>query len=408
MRAIPAQFFDTPAVAALRSGDWVAPARIRRVSWLMIAFAGAALFLLLISSNGMEDFAGRPLGTDFSDVWSAGKLTLAGSPEAAYDPALHYAAQQQAFADPEIPFYGWHYPPFFLLAAAALALLPYPLAWAAWMATTLPAYMLVVRRIAPVALVSLAALAFPAVFVNLTHGQNGFLTAGLIGAAMLALDRRPVVAGILIGLLAYKPQFGVLIPLVLIASGRWKTFAAASATVLTLIAVTYVAFGRDVWLAFFGSAHFTRTVVLEAGSTGFEKIQSAFSAVRLWGGPVGLAYAVQAALGLTLAVSCVAIWRSRASHPVKAAALITASLLATPYVMDYDMTVLAPAMAFFAMRGFENGFRPYEKTALATVWAAPLFARSIAGLTGVPLGLLAMLCLYAVIFVRARAEHLTA
>lgn len=396
---------ESRVIAALKSGDWVSPARIRRVSWLMVVFAGAALFLLLISSNGMQDFAGRPLGTDFSDVWSAGKLAREGAPEAAYDPALHYAAQQQAFADPDVPLYGWHYPPFFLLVAAALSLLPYTLAWGAWMAATLPVYMVVVRRIAPVALAPLAALAFPAVFVNLTHGQNGFLTAALIGGAMHVLDRRPLLAGLLIGLLAYKPQFGVLIPLILIATGRWKTFAAASATVLVLISVTYAAFGRDIWLAFFDSAWFTRAVVLEAGDTGFEKMQSIFAAARLMGGPVSLAYALQGVLALGLAVTCVWIWRSRAGLSVKAAALITASLLATPYAMDYDMTALAPAIAFLAARGLEAGFRPWEKTALAAAWTAPLFARSLAGLIGLPLGLIAMLGLYAVIFARARTEH---
>ena len=75
----------------------------------------------------------------------------------------------------------------------------------------------------------LLALAFPAVFVNIGHGHNGFLTAALIGAGLLMLDRRPILAGILFGLMAYKPQFGVLIPLVLAATGRWRAFLAARA-----------------------------------------------------------------------------------------------------------------------------------------------------------------------------------
>ena len=78
----------------------------------------------------------------------------------------------------------------------------------------------------------LLALAFPAVYVNLAHGQNGFLSAALLGGSLLILDQRPKLAGVLIGLLAYKPQFGVLIPLVLIATGRWTVIAAAAATVL--------------------------------------------------------------------------------------------------------------------------------------------------------------------------------
>ena len=142
----------------------------------------------------------------------------------------------------------------------------------------------------------LLAVAFPAVFVNLGHGHNGFLTAALFGAALVTLDRRPIVAGILFGLLAYKPQFGVLIPLVLIASGRWRCFAAAAATVALFALATTLAFGADVWDAFLASTRFTRIVVLEQGDTGWHKIQSVFSWVRMWGGSIALAYAVQGAV----------------------------------------------------------------------------------------------------------------
>jgi len=122
------------------------------------------------------------------------------------------------------------------------------------------------------------------VLVNIGHGQNGFLTAALLGGALHWLDRRPLLAGVLIGLLAYKPQFGVLIPLALLANGRWSSIGAAAATVAALVAVSYVTLGSEVWHAFANSTTFTRTVVLEQGGTGWEKIQSIFSAARMWGG----------------------------------------------------------------------------------------------------------------------------
>ena len=111
----------------------------------------------------------------------------------------------------------------------------------------------------------LLAVAYPAVFVNLGHGHNGFLTAALMGGALVHLDRRPWLAGILFGLLAYKPQFGLMIPLVLVVTGRWRTIAAAAATVLALAAATTLVFGVDVWTAFLEGTRFTRIVVLEAG-----------------------------------------------------------------------------------------------------------------------------------------------
>ncbi len=149
----------------------------------------------------------------------------------------------------------------------------------------------------------LLALAFPAVLIDVGHGQNGFLTAALIGGALVMLDRRPIVAGILFGLLVYKPQYGLLLPLVLAVSGRWKCFGAAAATVALLTIATTLTFGASVWHAFLISTHFTRTVVLEQGNTGWYKIQSVFAWARMWGAPIPLAYALQGAATVAVAAA---------------------------------------------------------------------------------------------------------
>ena len=207
----------------------------------------------------------------------------------------------------------------------------------------------------------LLALAFPAVFVNLGQAHNGFLTAALIGAALAQLDRRPWLAGVLIGCLAYKPQFGLLIPLVLIASGRWRVFAAAAATVALLALAVTLAFGAEVWTAFLASTKFTRTVVLEQGGTGWYKIQSVFSWVRMWGGGIALAYGAQAAVTLAIAAALTWLWRSPAAYPLKAAALVIGCALATPYSLDYDLMLLAPAIAYLALDGWARGFAPWRE-----------------------------------------------
>jgi alpha-1,2-mannosyltransferase len=313
---------------SLRSGDWITRERVRcAAAALLIAFI-AALTYLVATANGLNDALGRPLGTDFSNVYAAGTLVRDGEPQAPFDPAQQYAREQAIFG-PATPFYGWHYPPFFLLVAAALATMPYLLALTVWQGATLALYLLALRMIvtdppdqlprqapAPAAkpgpdpLWLLLALAFPAVFINFGHGHNGFLTAALIGAALMCLDRRPALAGVLIGLLAYKPQFGLLLPVVLVASGRWRVFAAAAATVAVLAALTTAALGTSVWDAFLASTRFTRIVVLENGETGWQKIQSVFSAVRMWGGPVPVAYAVQGAVTLALAAAMAWLWRA--------------------------------------------------------------------------------------------------
>ena len=142
-------------------------------------------------------------------------------------------------------------------------------------------------------------LGFTAVFVNITHGQNGFLTTALFAAGLAVLDKRPLLSGLLFGLLCYKPQFGVLIPLVLAATGRWRSLIAAAATVACLAVAATASFGWQVWPAFLESMTFTRTVVLEQGNTGFHKIQSVFAWVRMWNGAVSLAYGAQIAVAAT-------------------------------------------------------------------------------------------------------------
>jgi hypothetical protein len=388
----------------IKSGAWLTRERLRVYPLILLAISIAAAVIWIALADGVIDRNERPLGTDFSNVWVAGRLVLDGQPDAPFDPVRQFAAEKAAFGGREVPFYGWHYPPLFLLVAAALALLPYGWALFAWIALTLPAYLIAIRAILGRPDGLILALAFPAVLVNLGHGQNAFLTAALLGGGLVLLDVRPVVAGVLFGLLAYKPQFGLLIPLVLLATWRWRAIGAAAATVLAGVAITLVLFGTKVWLAFAEFSTFTRFVVLEAGDTGWEKIQSLFSAARSWGAGVEMAYAAQSALALAVAVTLVWLWRSRAGCELKAAALACACLLATPYVLDYDLVVLAIAIAFFARYGLAHGFRDYEISVLAFVWIVPLVARGIAGVTGVPLGLIAMLALYALTLRRATIE----
>jgi Glycosyltransferase family 87 len=388
----------------LRTGDWLTRERIRLVAFAVLFASIIGLVALIAKSDGYLDWRGHPIGTDFANVYAAGTYVVEGRSDAPFDPALHHARQREIFGA-NTPFYGWHYPPFFLFLAAALALLPYGLALAMWLSATFALYLIAIRAIlafretpnAPVEeqaidpLWLLFAVAFPAVLVNAGHGQNGFLTAALIGGGLLLLDRRPGLAGILFGLLSYKPQFGLMIPLVLVATQRWRAFGFAAMTVAALTIASTIAFGSQVWSAFLASTEFSRIVVLEAGDTGWHKIQSVFSWVRMWGGSVGLAYALHAAVVVALCVMLVRLWRSDRPYPLKAGALIIASVLSTPYALDYDMMALAPAIAFLALDGLQRGFGPWQKTALAVLWMAPIAARSLADVALLPLGVWAML-----------------
>ena len=385
----------------LRSGEWLTAARARVYSLIVLGLSIVAFAGWIALSDRLVDRNGQPIGTDFSNVYAAGRLIWQGRAAEAYEPTLQHAAEQAVFDGREVPFYGWHYPPFFFAIAFLVAAFPYAWGLAMWLAASLAGYLAAMRAILPRPETLLISSAFPAVFVNIGHGQNGFLTAALLGGALQLIGRRPWLAGILIGCLAYKPQFGVLIPIALVAGGRWRSIGAAAATVAALLALSFVTLGGDIWHAFAESMNFTQTVVLEQGGTGWQKIQSAFSAARMWGAGVHTAYAVQITLALLLAATIAWLWQSDAAFELKASALATGSLLATPYVLDYDLVVLAVAIAFFARHGLSRGFRDYEVSLLAAAWIVPLLSRSVASVSGIPLGLIVLLAFYAFTLRRA-------
>lgn len=371
--------------AALADGNWLTRDRVRAAAFASAAATLLGLVWVVVTGHGTLDALGRPIGTDFSNVYAAGRMALDSDAVAAWDWARHYAVQQQVHGDPNVPFYGWHYPPPFLIVAALLALLPYLAALAFWQGITLTGAALLVRRIVPGRDTLLLTLSAPVVFVCLGHGQNGFLTAALLGCGLLLLDRRPLAAGLLLGALLYKPQFALLIPPLLVVGGHWRAFVGATLSSGALILLSLLLWGWPVWEAFFHSLGLTREIVIESGGTGWGKIQSPFAMVRMWGGDPGLAYAVQGAA--TLAAIGATLWLTRwADSSLRNAAATAAALISTPYVLDYDFVLLGIGAAFLIRDGLARGFLSWEKSLLAIVWMAPLFARQLGTVALIPLG----------------------
>src|ERR1700719_4415901 len=118
-------------LATLRNGDFVTHERMRLVGFALLAAFAVALGYLALTSNGLNDAKGRPLGTDFSNVYAAGTYVLEGKPDAPFDPLRQYAREQAIFGA-ATPFYGWHYPPFFLFVAAGRASPPHFSCFGLW------------------------------------------------------------------------------------------------------------------------------------------------------------------------------------------------------------------------------------------------------------------------------------
>ena len=177
-----------------------------------------------------------------------------------------------------------------------LSLLPYAVAYAVWVFGTFPAYLAAIRAIIGDRIGYLLAAAFPAVLANFIVGQNGFLTAGLIGGTLVLFERRPILAGVLLGLLTYKPHLGLLFPIALMAGGYWRAFVTAALVAALMAAASWVAFGTETWQAFFANIGHTSQAFLSEGWADWSKLQTAFGLTRTLGGSETLAWTVQAAV----------------------------------------------------------------------------------------------------------------
>jgi hypothetical protein len=387
------------AVALFRDGDWLTAARANAYVLILSWLTAAAMLAWVALSRGGLDPTGKPLGTDFMSFWTASKLALGGAPWSPYDVAAHHAQQTRLFGH-DVGYAAFFYPPIFLLICLPLALLPYLVSLSVWLAATGVAYFRVVRTWLGKEFGAAPVLAFPAVMITVGHGQNAFLSAALFGAGARWLDRRPWLAGVMFGCLAYKPHLGLVIPVALLAARRWRTFAAAALSVATLAGLSLAVFGAETWRAFIADSAVSRAA-LEQGLVGDAKMQSAFAAVRLLGGDLTLAYGAQIA-AMAMAGGAV-VWLQRRAFRAAAEgpALVAASLLATPFLLDYDLLLLAIPLAWMFREGVRSGFLPWEKTLLAAAFALPAVSRTLAADVRLPLAPLVVGALLIAILRRA-------
>ena len=365
---------------------WLHAGRVQAWSGIFLAVAATLFGLVALQLSGVFLAVG-PASVDFVSFYAAGKLVLAGTPALAYDHAAHHFAEQQATM-PGSPYVFFYYPPMFLPLCAALATMPYLLAWAVFQLTTLALFLAVLRRILnrPGTGWLLPVLAFPATLWTLGQGQCAFLTGALLGAATLLVDRRPTRAGILIGALCFKPHLALLTPIALAAGGRWRAFIAAAITVPALAALSYALLGADTWRAYL-IAMAGADAVYTTGRINFAGFVSLFGAARLIGLDTTTAYIIQTLAALAAALAVGWTWRHGTSQAGRAATLVAATLIAVPLVLYYDQTFAILAIAWLLRGPTPARLAAWETTLLVVSYPVALVAPILAIGLHWPLGL---------------------
>jgi hypothetical protein len=306
---------------------------------------------------------------DFVTFWAAAHLALSGVPEQAYDQTV-LAELERAITGPATKFTPWHYPPTFLLAVLPLGLLPYSSALVLWLLVPFTALLALVRRLSHGFNYSWLLLLFPGSVICMVSGQNGFLTAFLIGCGLFRLGERPVIAGIAFGLLTWKPHLALLVFVALAAGRCWIALASACATAVVLALMSLVAFGLAPWQAFFGNLTYV-TNILDTGGMPWHRMPSVYVSARLLGMDIQAARILQIAAALAALAAVCAIWRRGAPLVWRSAAVMAALPLVTPYVFDYDLVVLAFVVMWLVDACLKDGWRPGDTLVLVAVWIGP-------------------------------------
>ena len=371
---------------------------------LGLALVMAGYLAILVGGFGkagswIVDDKGQITFTDFTALYGAGRLALEGNAALAYDWTAHAEAMSRAIgrAAQQFPF---PYPPMFLAVISPFAALPYVPALLVWIGLTLALYLYTCANIVGRWQGALWLGAMIVTLGNIIAGQNGFLTAALMGSGLLLVPTRPVIAGILLGALAYKPHLGLLLPVALAAAGQWRAFASAAATVCISAIAALAIFGIEPWQAFVGYlSRFGAEVATERFMV-THKLQSAYGFLSTLGAPKALVMPVQVALTATLVVLTAIIWRNAAPHALKAAFLIVAATLVSPYVFVYDLTLLAVAQAFLLRHWLSTGLGQREAIILLAVNTLVVLMMTIK----LPMGFLGSLFLLGAVLYEVRAH----
>jgi hypothetical protein len=319
------------------------------------------------------------LGEDWMVYFNAIRAVIDGHLALVYDGERLTQLMNARFADripAPLPLHPFLYPPHYLLLLLPFGFLSFALAGGLFIVASfvgLAAAMLRSAKDGEERAVMLSSLLLsPATAITACIGQNAFLTCALMVAGLGLATRRPVLAGALLGILTYKPQLWLMVPVALAASGQWKALAASVATALVLCLASVAVFGLDPWHAWLALMTEPSDVYDKWRVIARLNGQSLYTDAILIGADEKLANLVQAAAAFG-AAGCV--WwchRRPMDGALRLAVVLAATMLAAPHVIDYDAVLLAVAATLFFVHALRQGLRDGDVAMALLVWASPL------------------------------------
>ncbi len=380
--------------------------RLAVYSLLFFLIYAVAFLYELLAEAGVHGTDFIPIGVDFGVYYTAGYMTINQNAGKIFDVWQHHETMIQLLHQPLSLLLPWFYPPFFLLVVVPFSFLPFRVALVLWLAGTLVLAFLAARRMLPERkqLASLF-LGFPGVLMNLRWGQNGFLSAALLGFGIAFLESNPIVSGAMFGLLAYKPQFATLPFLILLLTKNKKALFSGLCSAAAASLVSLLLFGAEPWAAFFRSLFDSSSTLLETDQASLAAVQTApFNALLNLGLSRPVSYALQGIISLATVLAVWWIWTHTNRQTCKGASLVLGIPLSIPYFMQYDLVILALPLILLSYEVLQSGCRKYESALLLLLWLMPAVNWPLVYNTGVQLCPLVLAALLVLVILRVKKE----
>lgn len=348
--------------------QWPSEKRINIYLTLLLTLM-LAVTARFISDNFLSNSLEARPARDFIAFWATSKLILVNQPAAAYDFGTLVSVIKQSVGY-EVKL-AWLYPPTLQLFVAPIALIPYKTAYALFISFSLLIYIYSSKLLIKKNSHLLGIISFPAVYLCIIYGQNSIFTAALVLFFIFYIDKKPVLAGLILGLLAVKPQMAILFPIALLAGRHWRALASAASTQIFLILVSIYFFGIETWIAFFDTSK-QPVEWIQSGLLSWEGMTSLFSFSKILGSNNVTAYIIHTAFSILFLLMLWYTWRNHKDIKLRSSTLVLAALTATPYIQEYELVWLIIPLLLLTQYAMIHGWHKWQRELYILAWITPL------------------------------------
>lgn len=376
--------------------QWLNPQRITLYSWSFFVMGiGQILWLVFVRLKN------DPVnGADFGIFWAVARLLHEGQAVKAYDATAVHQVTQQFMPVLKKGTFGWFYPPQYFIFLYPLGWFGYLWSYLLFEGASLWLAILGLRRLLPDARWILLILGFGGVAINLGYGQNAFQTLALLTWIIVLQEKAPVRAGILAGIMCYKPQLMLMIPVMFLQNSNWRAIISGMLTLFCLVVLSMLLWDANLWLVWMRSMSLATQALAKGGNHYLAMVYSLYALVHRFGLSTELSMLVQIAQGLILFGTSIKMTRDCPDVDLNNALWILTGLMMTPYLIEYEAAILLLPLALYVKSGVRMGWCSREWIGLVLCYLLVIPCKWLGSTEDIECGYFLLLALYVMLVMR--------